>query len=953
MQASHINYFKIVPPIRKVAIPRDRLTSRLCKESLTVKVTLVCADAGYGKTTLLRDFTEGCGTLCAWYRLDRSDRDIAQFFTYLAHSIQRHFPSFGTDQSFATGSLTAADPAYLAFLLVRELDSLECRSLAVVLDNYEAVNESEEVNAFVASLIEYLPQNVHMIIGSRERPVLPLTRLRAQQDLLELDEQDLAFTGEELRQVLSRVCDAGFGDEEIRLLEEKTEGWAAGLIIAGLSLKHLQGEARTAFLDKLSGSTRAIYDYLAVEVLQKQPQETQSFLLQTSVLPRLYVDICNEIANISNSHEILSGLEDSGLFTHRVGDDHTCFRYHRLFREFLADRLITQWRSEDVRALRLKAGTALEARGHFTEAHKQYTLAGSPDIASDLVEKVAQDYLDRGMLETVAHWFSLTPERIMAKRPWLLYYQSQFMRLTRNGESAMRVLDQAYELFEEQGDLQGMVSVIYEKSIIGFQLGHCAEGIKLAERMLLHVGDNAHLRARLLNALCRNSFGMQELDTAERYASLALREISRLRGEPAYGLLSNPTWRFLARIYTKQGKLDEALQAADRAMEVCQPERKDRLEWAWSNATRGSIFALQGRWAAAMQALKTAEETAGNSSYTLRAQINLWRGNIQRDTGDLASALDSYYKAGQIALPDLALLRLWSGHVDEAASLAEEGQLFFKSRDSTGDLAAANVVNALVQKARRRFDLARRGLEGAAALFEQKGLQQMLASTLMQLARLEHEVGSSTHALAHLGKAMEVAEANDFRYFLWLDSEAFSVIMGQALKNGIHVPYVCELIRFRLGAGQTSHVFPLLSFPDGRVQDHVSRILGEPARGRPGETGLAEDVITAFSGEQLPPKVLEYIARGVLTPELLVQLRGPHELTWREVEVYCAYYLQPAQGQLPEDLGRRYYARQLCMSENTLKIHINSIRRKMGLVQRRPGNGGRMLVDGDRSVVAE
>src|SRR5918998_4046879 len=279
-----------VPPPQPRFVPRPRLTERL-DEGLHRKLTLISAPAGFGKTTLLGEWVAGCGRPAAWLSLDESDSDPLRFLPYLVTALQTIAPNIGEG---VLGALRSPQPPPTESVLTALLNELATvpDDFALVLDDYHVI-DARAIDDALAFLLDHLPPRMHLLIATREDPHLPLARLRARGQLGELRAADLRFTASEAAEFLKGVMGLSLSAEDIAALEDRTEGWIAGLQLAALSMRGREDVPE--FIRAFAGDNRYVLDYLAEEVLGRQPERTRSFLLETSVLDRMSGPLCDAV----------------------------------------------------------------------------------------------------------------------------------------------------------------------------------------------------------------------------------------------------------------------------------------------------------------------------------------------------------------------------------------------------------------------------------------------------------------------------------------------------------------------------------------------------------------------------------------------------------------------------------------------------------------------------------
>jgi LuxR family maltose regulon positive regulatory protein len=362
-----------IPPARAELVARPRLIERF-SNGLRRPLTLICAPAGFGKTTLLSEWIRANPDqemALAWFSLDVDDNDPGRFLTYLIGSL---IHSVGVDSDEALSLLQTSQPPPPKVILTALISGLETIDIrcALILDDYHLIS-NQVIHDALTFLVEHLPLQMHLVLISREDPPLPLARLRARGQLAEIRVDDLRFTLEEATQFLDQRPGIQLRVDQVQDLESRTEGWIAGLQLVALAM---QGrEDLDGFIAAFTGSHRYILDYLTEEVLNQQPESVRSFLLQTSILNRLSASLCDAITGQSNGHMLLEQIDRSNLFLISLDDERYWFRYHHLFADMLRRHL--QHTSPDSEAeLHHRASLWFEQNGWVTEA-VEHAFAGT------------------------------------------------------------------------------------------------------------------------------------------------------------------------------------------------------------------------------------------------------------------------------------------------------------------------------------------------------------------------------------------------------------------------------------------------------------------------------------------------------------------------------------------------------------------------------------------------
>ena len=435
-----------VPQVRRHLVPRPRLSERLSRTT-PPRLTLVSAPPGFGKTTLLTAWLDVARTAerpVAWVSLDEGERRPDSFWTYVLSALDAAAPGVA---SAALPLLQAAHPAIETVLatVLNELSVLPT-GLDLILDDYHLA-DGPEIATDVAFFLEHLPEQVHLVISTRADPDLPLARLRARGELVEIRARDLRFTRDEATAYLNEVIGLHLDASTIAALESRTEGWIAALQLAALSLQGHEDAA--GFVAGFAGDDRYVVDYLVDEVLARQTDAVRRFLLQTSVLDRLSGSLCDAVTGKSDSRTVLEMLDRSNLFVIPLDDSRQWYRYHHLFADVLRTHLADE-RPDEVAELHRRAGEWYDAAGEPVAAVQHLLAAGDNAHAADLVE-LAIPALRRDRQEaTIRRWLDDIPPEVTRVRPVLavgfiaaLMAGGEFDKVESRVDDVERLLDAA------------------------------------------------------------------------------------------------------------------------------------------------------------------------------------------------------------------------------------------------------------------------------------------------------------------------------------------------------------------------------------------------------------------------------------------------------------------------------------------------------------------------------
>ncbi len=414
----------VLPQPRGELVLRPRLADLLHRGS-QCPLTLISAPAGFGKTTLLASWfgtappTPTEDLHIAWVALDERDREATSFWTYVLLALDRAVPGSAT----AALTLLQSGQAPVETVLAGVVNELSVYSgeVTVVLDDYHLV-EGVDVAAGMTFLVDHQPPQLRLVIGTRADPALPLSRLRARGELVEIRATDLRFTGDEVSSYLNDINGLDLTPTDLAALEVRTEGWVAALQLAALSLR--DREDRSSFIAGFAGDDRFVVDYLADEVLGRQPEEVRRFLLDTSILERLTGSLCDAVsptperADGRSGRAMLEALDRANLFLVQLDGHRSWYRYHHLFGDVLHAHLLEE-RPADVPYLHRRAASWYAEAGQ-TEAAVRHALAGGDaERAADLVE-LNYRALGRDRREDLLRrWAHELPHEVLCDRPVL------------------------------------------------------------------------------------------------------------------------------------------------------------------------------------------------------------------------------------------------------------------------------------------------------------------------------------------------------------------------------------------------------------------------------------------------------------------------------------------------------------------------------------------------------
>ena len=536
-------------------------------------MTLISAPAGFGKTTLVGEWIDDCGRPTAWVSLDEGDNEPARFLTYLAAALQTIAPNIGEG---VLGVLQSPQPPPTEVILTALLNEIATlpEDFVLVLDDYHVV-DARPVDDVLTFLIEHLPPRMHLVVATREDPQLPLARLRARDQLVEVRAADLRFTPEETADFLSRVMGLGLSAEEIVALEARTEGWIAGLQMAALSM---QGRVDTnSFIESFTGSHRFVLDYLVEEVLSRQSENVQAFLLRTSILDRMCGTLCDAVLLDASTpgQETLEYLERANLFVIPLDNERRWYRYHHLFAELLRQRLQRNagssagdagWNGAE---LHVRASQWYEDNRLEIEAFHHAVAADDVGRAARLVGGEGMPLIFRGAAAPVLSWLESLPKTELDSRPslWIIGASaSLFVSQTASVEPKLRAAEEALQSVEPDQKTRDLIGHIASIRATLAVTQHQAETIMVQSRRALEYLHPGNLPVRTATTWTLGyAYHLQGDRAAARQAYTEAIAASEAIGHDIITIMATIG---LGNIQETQNQLHEAVHTYERVLQV-------------------------------------------------------------------------------------------------------------------------------------------------------------------------------------------------------------------------------------------------------------------------------------------------------------------------------------------------------------------------------------------------
>jgi len=565
-----------IPHRRPDMVPRSLLIKQL-NERIQRKLTLITAPAGYGKTNLASEWTHSLQSETAeatsnnritWLSLEEADSEPIHFLSYVIAALQQVAPEIGV------GALSlfemAQSPPINTVLneLINDIAGLDYH-IMLVLDDYHVISHPE-IHEALLYLVEHQPHQIHLGITSREDPPLPLPRLRARGEMAEIRMHDLRFSLDETTQFFSHSMKLDLESEAISVVEARTEGWIAGLQLAGFVLKNLPDHH--AFMDTFSGSHRYVLDYLTDEVLQSQDEEVRQFLVQTAILKRFTTDICQAVTGNPNSQFILEQLEQTNMFIIPLDHERVWYRYHHLF----ADSLLTELSQAEASELYKKASAWHEANDMIFEAVTYALDSADPELMAEMIDVALQQETiwSSGNLVLYSSWLEKLPARVFEIRPHLSLNAAFVFYLSGRFDDALQLIALAETDLAAQPaspEVENLLALValYRGSIAAVRgdVEQAIELITFAQSRLARADHMAHARAHFSLGVANELSGQAD-DAAKNFLCAS----DRAQSAGVLHLAVHARCS-AAQVLIDQGRLHLAEQACRTAIDLAEGQR--------------------------------------------------------------------------------------------------------------------------------------------------------------------------------------------------------------------------------------------------------------------------------------------------------------------------------------------------------------------------------------------
>jgi LuxR family maltose regulon positive regulatory protein len=739
----------ILPQRRKELLSRPRLIN-LLYDLLDYKLILVIAPAGYGKTALLLDFSHQVDLPVCWYSLDTHDQSILRFIAHFISAVSQRFPSFGAQSTTALddANLLTPDLGRLVTVIVNDLYEHIQEHFLFVLDDYHLVSGQKEIEIFVNQFLRQVSENCHLVLASRTLITLPdLALLAARQQVGGLGFEDLAFRPDEIQSLLFQNYHITISNVTAQELTDDTEGWITGLLLT--TQARWQDKSNLFRAANISGV--GLYDFLAQQVLDLQPNSIREFLLQTSFLDEFDANLCAVVwGKRDDWSDIINAILQDNLFVLPVGDTGQTIRYHHLFQDFLQARF-EQEQPGEVPNLLHKIANAYTKLEEWEKAYAAYQRIGDINAAADLVEQAGATFVRDSRLAILANWIDALPMDIVARRPTLLSHKGAVLLMKGQVENGLACLDHAEAALRASDRTSDLAATLARRATARRFLGKYQPSLDDGFEALAitdHLDSLHPVRAEALRAIGMSLYHLGKLSEAIDKFKQSLSEYQSIGELPNVALVHME----LGMSLRSAGNFQQALEHQEQALSYWRKVNNTTcLSIVLNNL--GVLYHLTGDYLRAVELFEEALLHARNNHlYRSEAYLLCGIGDLYMDLDAEVNAQDAYLRSREIAeqIDDRFLLLYLS--VADAAQARRRSELA-QAR------ALLQPAKELALKSASSYEFALWHLEAGQIYLSEENTQESI-DQLTEAVRLFTEGGQmleSARAYIHLARACYLA----------------------------------------------------------------------------------------------------------------------------------------------------------------------------------------------------
>ncbi|KPJ73049.1 hypothetical protein AMJ52_04415 [candidate division TA06 bacterium DG_78] len=793
------------PQITTKTLRRMRLIDSLQK-NLGKKVILLCAGAGYGKTTLLSQFLLRKKISYVYYHLEKSDAEPAVFLSYLITGLRKMKPGFGkkTERLSRFFNYPKKYLEVIAGTFINEAIEWLQKDVYIILEDYHELTPSDQIDRILDYMVRHLPPQLHFIITSRTVPMVFSPLMRARDEIFEINSHELKFTKNEIKHLFAKIYEMPLKNQEAQWIEEHSEGWPTSLRLMLQSSDYLEGIKSSDYvrkiLDSYHRSQANLFNYFVQEIFSKESKTTQRFLLDCSILEWLTTELCNAVTRRKDSETILSNLTTRNAFLFNIPG--VGYRFHNLFKNFLQSKFINITRKKRIYR---RAGTFYIKGKNLEHALRFFLAAEEFKKAASLIEKIGTGLTEQGKNAILCSYIEQIPQAILNQRPKLLMnYVQSLIYVGRADEARIHCLRAVKLLHKSRKNRTQYADALYRLGGIYLNEVKYIVAKKWLLRALRACPQNSHLtRASILNSIgsADNEIGGRHLRKAVQYFEEALQIAQRNKyKELEASILNNWAWCEL-----KLGNLYQAYLKYSKMVMLLRKHYSFGCGAGFYNASQVSL--LLGHNEEARSILDLGIKTC-NAHSDIWSMARLWHGYalLYEELGDIEKAkqfisksLDVYEKLSLVrliinALNEMSKMYILTGELNFAWRNLSAVWWFKKNRDDAEAIPIL-LTEAKLKMAQGKYKEAEDILSKELQLAQKS--KQIYDSFLItiELSKVYHKQGEIKKTSAVLKEAIVTSKTKEYNYLLLKELQKEQWMLPMIKKENIEKNYVVSLVK--------------------------------------------------------------------------------------------------------------------------------------------------------------
>jgi ATP/maltotriose-dependent transcriptional regulator MalT/two-component SAPR family response regulator len=791
---------KLQPPQIKGKILRRERLLNLIKENVDKKLILICAAAGYGKTTLLAQFCQEINRPYVFYDIDAKDNDIATFFNYLVVGIRQHVPKFGKRVKSIV-SQTRDIEIVVGTFINEFIENVKGR-MYIILDDYHHLQKNKEIARNVDYLLRHLPTHLRLIIASRATPPLNLTYYSAKQDLLLIEKDRIQFDLQEIQALLKNVYGLRIAQEDINRIAKHSEGWitAVQLIVQKICATGVDKAAQT--IDDYIASGEEIFNYFASVVFEHQPKRIQEFLMKTSILEYLNTEVCNSLLRMRRSKEILSYLLVEHIFVSEVGGK---YKYHPLFQEFLNKRMKEYYPGKTIKKFHQKIGTYFLSMEDFPSAVHHFLLAESYAKAARVLDRHYSYWRTTGQFTNFITLTERFPKAVIEKYPHLLLKKARPLLHLGKMTDVLKILKSITRTLHANKDDKGMTEALYLTAYVYLNLMELDKARHLLQQAYRFIDrKNSRQKVEILLGFASIYRILSKYDKTEKYLKDALTMAKKLRNIP----LETMVLRSLAHLYWAASNYKRAHELyTDMFTRFKDHITEFELAKIYGNAALIACAYDCNNIDMAMEYLACAEKIAQQyndqrtitSLLVVRGEFYVYQGDCDKAIELFEQALELNKKIHEELLDHYILIAMGDaytkmGKISAARTTLKKLEPLLSARGSPQPIIEYSLLKAKIETEDGNFSEGLKVFHDALTL--SKKINQPEQEMLVHYEMGKHflNTGEDRQTLEHLKRALVIAQKHNFNTTLITEARYDLRPLEFSFKHNLFPDYLASIL---------------------------------------------------------------------------------------------------------------------------------------------------------------